>query len=81
MELSKEFWEIKKRNETPKITWKITRICPSYNPNSKRCRSCLNDKYEIAAYKGNNLLDKRTELINIWRHRSKHKLANSETIG
>ena len=36
-ELSKEFWEIKKHNGTPKIAWKIIRICPSYNPNSKRC--------------------------------------------
>ena len=32
--LSKKFWEIKKRNGTPKIIWKIIRICPSYNPNS-----------------------------------------------
>ena len=63
-ELSKEFWEIKKRNGTPKITWKIIRICPSYNPNSKRCLLCLNEKYEIATYKGNNLLNKRTEIIN-----------------
>ena len=32
-ELSKEFWEIKKHSGTPKITWKIIRICRSYNPN------------------------------------------------
>ena len=32
-ELSKEFWEIKKRNGTPQITWKIIRTCRSYNPN------------------------------------------------
>ena len=78
-ELSKEFWEIKKRNGTPKITWKIIRICPSYNPNSKRCLLCLNGKYEIATYKGNNLLNKRTEIINTCRHRSKYKLVNCET--
>ena len=54
-ELSKEFWEIKKRSGTPKITWKIIRICRSYNPNSKRCLLCLNEKYEIATYKGDNL--------------------------
>ena len=28
-ELSKEFWEIKKGSGTPKITWKIVRICRS----------------------------------------------------
>ena len=70
MELSKEFWEIKKRNGTPKITWKIIRICGSYNQNSKRCLLCLNEKYEIATYKGDNLLNKRTEIINTCRHRS-----------
>ena len=79
-ELSKEFWEIKKLSGTPKITWKISRICCSYNPNSKRCLLCLNEKYEIATYKGDNLLNKRTEIINTCRHRSKYKLANYHTI-
>ena len=79
-ELSKEFWEIKKRNGTPKIIWNIIRICRSYNPNSKRCLLCLNEKYEIATYKGDNLLNKRTEIINTCRHRSKYKLANYDTI-
>ena len=69
--LSKEFWEIKKPNGTPKITWKIIRICRSYNPNSMRCLLCLNEKYEIATYKGDNLLNKRTEIINTCRRRSK----------
>ena len=75
-ELSKEFWEIKKRSGTPKITRKIIRICRSYNPNSKRCLLYLNEKYEIATYKGENLLNKRTDIINTCRHRSKYKLAN-----
>ena len=49
-ELSKEFWEIKKPNETPKITWNIIRLYRSYNPNSKRCLLCLNEKYKTATY-------------------------------
>ena len=56
------------------------KLCPSYNPNSKRCLLCLNEKYEIATYKGNNLLNKRNEIINTCRHRSKCKLVNCETI-
>ena len=51
-ELSKEFWEIKKRNATPKFTWKTIRICCSYNPNSNHCLLCSNEKYEITTYKG-----------------------------
>ena len=77
-ELSKESWEIKKRNGTPKITWKIIRICRSYNPNSKRWLLCLNKKYEIATNKEDNLLNKRPEIINTCRHRS--KLVNCEAI-
>ena len=50
-ELSKETSEIKERNGTPKIIWKVIRICCSFNPNSKRCLFCLNEKYEIATYK------------------------------
>ena len=78
-ELSKEFCEIKTRNGTPKITWKIIRTCRSYNPNSKRCLLCLNEKYKIATYKEGNHLNKRTEIINTCRHRSNYKLANCET--
>ena len=70
-ELSKEFWEIKKRIGTPKITGKIIRICRPYNPNSKGCLLGLNEKYGIATYKGDNLLNKRNEIINTCRHRSK----------
>ena len=80
MELSKEFSKIKKRNGTPKITWRIITICRSYNPNSKRYLLCLNEKYEIATYKEGNLLNKRTEIINTCRHRSIYKLANCDTI-
>ena len=79
-ELSKEFWEIKNCSGTPKITWKIIRICRPYYPNSKRCLLCLNEKYEIATYKGDNLLNKRTEIINTCRNRSKYKLANYDAI-
>ena len=48
----KSFNHLKHKNdtelskETPKITWKIIRIWPSYNPNSKRCLLCLNEKFQ-----------------------------------
>ena len=49
-------------------------------PNSERCVLFLNEKYEIATYKGDNLLNKRTEITNTCRHRSYYKLANCETL-
>ena len=68
------------RNCTPKITWKIIRICGSYNPSSKRCILRLNKKSEIANTQRRKLLNKRTEIINTCRHRSKNRLGNCETI-
>ena len=34
----------------------------------------LNEKYEIACYKGGNLLNKRTEILGTCKHRNKYKL-------
>ena len=76
-ELSKEFWEIKYCNATPKITWKIIRMCRPYNLYSKHCLLCLNEKYEIATYKGDKLLKKRIKIINNCWHRSKYKLTSN----
>ena len=47
----------------------------------KRCLLCLNEKYEIATYKGVNLLNKKTEIINTCWHRSKYKLAYCNALG
>ena len=77
-ELSKEFSEIEKRNATPKITWKIINICRSYNPNSKLFFLYLNEKYEIATYKGDYLLNRRTDILTDTEVST--KLANCDTI-
>ena len=54
--LSKEFWRIKELNGQPKVSWKIIRRCKPFNPNSGKCNLCLNEKFEIASFKGKNLL-------------------------
>ena len=71
----KEFWEIKKLNGTPKITYKIIRKCRSYKPNSKCCLFIFT--WEIR----NDISNKKTEIINTCRHRRTYNLANCETIG
>ena len=70
-ELSSKVWQMKKSEQTPVTTWKIVRRCSPYNPNSKRCYLCLNEKMEIATYRGNNLLNKKTKLISKCRHQNK----------
>ena len=51
-----------------------------YYSNSEPCLLCLNEKYEIATYKRDNILNKRNEIINACRHRTKYKLANYDAI-
>ena len=78
-ELSKELWQIKMKNYTPEITWRIIRKCLPYNYNSRKCDLCLNEKLEIALYKGENLLNKKTELISKCRHQNKFMLLRHDS--
>ena len=68
-----------KVRQTPVITWKIVRRCSPYNPNSKRCYLCLNEKLKISKYRGNNLLNKKTELISRCRHQNKCTLSKYDS--
>ena len=70
---------MKKSGQTPVITWKIVRKCSPYNPNSKRCYLFLNEKMEITNYRGNNLQNKKTELISKCRHQNKYKVSKYDT--
>ena len=70
-ELSKEVWKIKEKGHQPTVNWKIIKQCPSYNPAIKKCMLCLSEKVEILEYKGDNILNKRSELISKCRHRNK----------
>ena len=78
-ELSNEVWRMKKSGQTQVITWKIVQRCSSYSPNPKRCYLCLHEKLEIATYRGNNLLNKKTELISKCRHQNKYTLSKYDT--
>ena len=46
-ELSKEIWRIKERNADYEVHWKIRKLCPAYNPTTKKCMRCLNEKKDI----------------------------------
>ena len=70
-ELSKEYWTIKRKYFTPKVTWRIIRKCAPFNTSKRKCYLCLNEKLEIASNKGDNLLNNRSELISKFRHQNK----------
>ena len=80
MELSNEVWWMKKSGQTPVITWKIVQRCSPCNSNSKRWYLCLNEQLEIATYQGNNLLNKKTEVISKCRHQNKYTLSKYDKV-
>ena len=70
---------MKKSEETPVITWEIVQKYFPDNRNSKGLYLCLNEKLEIATYRGSNLLNKKTELISKCRHLNKYTLSKYDT--
>ena len=69
VELSKEPWQIKMKNYTLEIIWRSIRKCLPYNYNNTiKCYLCLNKKLETVLYEGENLLNKKTELVSKCHH-------------
>ena len=72
--LSTEYWKLANKKLHPGISWSIKDKYKSYNPNSRRCSLCLNEKLEIVDDPDEILLKKRSEVISQCRHRNKYKL-------
>ena len=79
-QLLNEVWKIKASKEEPVSVWKILEQYQPYNVNTKRCLLCLNEKLQIAIYRGNNMLNKRTEIISKCRYRNKYALASYDSM-
>ena len=71
-ELWNEIWWIKNSGQ---VKWEIVTKCVPYNPQTKRGLLCLSEKLEIAAYKKQNLLNKRNEIV--WKCRDQLKYARA----
>ena len=71
-------WRMKEEKaEMPKIKWTIEKTAPAYNNVSKRCMLCLQEKIEIIEHPDQeNLLNKRSELVNKCLHANKFLLKN-----
>ena len=81
IELSKGYWTKKYNHFTPIVTWMIIRKCAPFNTTKRKCYLRLHEKLEIASYKGDNLLNKRSELINNCRHQNKFTLLRHDSKG
>ena len=79
-QLSNQLWKIKASKEEPVLVWKILGRYQPYNVNRKWCLLYFNQKLQIAIYRGNNMLNKRTEIISKCRHRNKYASASYDSM-
>ena len=79
-ELSKHIWDLKDKNKTFNLSWKIIKKCKAYNNISKKCNLCLNEKFIIICKKHLCSLNKRNELASPCPHRNRYTLRNFNTM-
>ena len=70
-ELSKYIWNLKDRDEHFEIKWNIAAQAKSFRPGARRCNLCLMEKLLISEGKRRHLLNKRSELVAMCRHKNK----------
>ena len=74
--LSIEYWNLKQKQQIPKLTWKIKGQYKAYKPTLKKRNFCLTEKLMIIDDPDKNLLNKRLEVISQCHRRNKFKLVN-----
>ena len=78
-ELSNFIWGKKKEKINVDLDWSILDKAKPYSPASKKCMSCLTEKYLII-FSIKNLLIKRNEPVTKCRHENMFYLANYKDI-
>ena len=75
-ELSKAFWQTKDAGKNPFIEWSIAARTTPYCPGARWCNLCLAEKLFLLRADPTTMLNKRSELNEKCRHKSKFKLKN-----
>ena len=75
--LSSYIWSLKNKGKNFKISWAVEAEAKTYNPISKFCKLCNLEKTLILTNQEENLLNKRSEIMNKCRHRGKHLLSST----
>ena len=74
--LSSHVWDLKDKNENFEIKWKVIDRASEFNPVTRKCRLCIQEKYYIIFQPDGASLNKRSELFSTCRHRKKRLLQN-----
>ena len=80
IELLKYIWACKDSGSNPTISWKITCKAKSYHHGSRQCNLGLAENYNILTANNCTTLNKRTELVNKYRHNNEYTLKHFKPI-
>ena len=75
--LSRYIWELKDHQIAYSIKWDILRRAAPWNPITKFCRLCVEEKHQILFHPENATLNQRSEFFSKCFHKAKHLLAKS----
>ena len=67
--LSTYVWSLKESNIPYKIRWSISGRASTFNPNSRKCRLCLLEKFFILYHPEKSSLNQRSELFSKCLHK------------
>ena len=73
--LSTYIWSLKEAGQDYSTSWNIIAKAKAYTPEYKKCNLCTAEKAKILFYKGEDLINRRSETMAKCRHKTKHKLA------
>ena len=72
-QLSKYIWNLKDKKTPFNLNWSKITTAQTYQPAKGRCNLCAAEK-TLILFSKENILNKRTEIMNKCRHRNKHLL-------
>ena len=68
-------WNLKDKGVSYNLSWEKVENAQPFNPVNKRCRLCLREKFYIMYRRNGASLNKRNEIFNTCRHRTKSLLS------
>ena len=76
-DLAGHIWSLKDKGQNFDIKWDILKQTSTYNPNSKSCMVCLEEKIHIMFSPADATLNRRDEFFTHCRHKAKKLLENT----
>ena len=75
-DLARHIWNLKDNHQAFEVKWDILTRAKTYDPSTKACLLCLNEKVHIMFSPQDATLNQRSEFFSYCKHKSKKLLQN-----